>query len=103
LLKKSSKDKGLADARYQKGTLIASGFIAGAALFKILEAILRVIPMGEGNVLEAIHSSYQANEVADTYFMGMGTNTASLIGFIFIFLLTAWLFWNSLRAKSEEA
>jgi putative OPT family oligopeptide transporter len=102
LLKKSSKDKALADARYQKGTLIASGFIAGAALFKILEAILRVIPMGAGNVLEAVHGSYQANELTDTYLMGMGTNTASLIGFVFILLLSAWLFWNSLRAKPEE-
>ena len=102
LLKKSSKDKGLADARYQKGVLIASGFIAGAALFKIVEAVLRVIPMGEGNVLEAIHGSYQANELKDTFFMGMEANMANLIGFVFIFLLTAWMFWNSLRAKPEQ-
>ncbi len=102
LLKKSSRDKELSNARYQKGMLIASGFIAGAALFKILEAVLRIIPFNGENMLAVIHNYYNANEIADTYLMGMEANTANLIGFVLIFLLTAWLFWNSLRAKPEE-
>ena len=36
-----SKDKALNEARVEKGTLIASGFIAGGALMGVVSAILR--------------------------------------------------------------
>ena len=36
-----SKDKALNEARTEKGTLIASGFIAGGALMGVVSAILR--------------------------------------------------------------
>ena len=36
-----SKDKELNNARQEKGTLIASGFIAGGALMGVVSAILR--------------------------------------------------------------
>lgn len=38
---KSSKDEKLVGARKQRGTLIASGFIAGAAIFGVIGAILK--------------------------------------------------------------
>jgi putative OPT family oligopeptide transporter len=106
-LKKSSKKESLANARYQKGMLIASGFIAGAALFKIVEAVLRIIPggMADGRpltFLDVIHHSYGADVMADTFFFGMDTYTAHFIGLVLVFLLTLWLFLNSLRAKPEE-
>src|SRR5262245_58043079 len=41
LLEHSSKDAPLAKARHEKGTLIASGFIAGGALVGVLAALLR--------------------------------------------------------------
>ncbi|MFP4543830.1 MAG: OPT family oligopeptide transporter, partial [Candidatus Kapaibacterium sp.] len=40
-VKTSSKDKALVDLRNQKGTLMASGFIAGAAIFGVVGALLR--------------------------------------------------------------
>ncbi|MFP4527269.1 MAG: OPT family oligopeptide transporter [Candidatus Kapaibacterium sp.] len=40
-IKKSSKDEKLVQARNQKGTLIASGFIAGAAIFGVIGALLK--------------------------------------------------------------
>jgi putative OPT family oligopeptide transporter len=43
LLERSSKDKPLAKARHEKGTLIASGFIAGGALIGVFAAVLRFI------------------------------------------------------------
>ncbi|HKQ98122.1 MAG TPA: oligopeptide transporter, OPT family [Candidatus Polarisedimenticolia bacterium] len=43
LLEHSSKDKPLAKARHEKGTLIASGFIAGGALVGVFAALLRFI------------------------------------------------------------
>ena len=41
LLQHSTKDEALAKARYDKGTLIASGFIAGGALVGVLGALLK--------------------------------------------------------------
>jgi putative OPT family oligopeptide transporter len=41
LLQRSSKDINLAKARQEKGTLIASGFIAGGALVGVLAALLK--------------------------------------------------------------
>ena len=41
LLKRSSKDPSAASARHEKGTLIASGFIAGGALVGVFVALLR--------------------------------------------------------------
>jgi putative OPT family oligopeptide transporter len=43
LLKRSSKDPGVASARHEKGTLIASGFIAGGALVGVFVALLRFL------------------------------------------------------------
>jgi putative OPT family oligopeptide transporter len=43
ILQRSSKNKGLNTARHEKGTLIASGFIAGGALVGVLAALLRFI------------------------------------------------------------
>jgi putative OPT family oligopeptide transporter len=43
LLERSSRDRPLAKARHEKGTLIASGFIAGGALIGVFAAVLRFI------------------------------------------------------------
>jgi OPT oligopeptide transporter protein len=41
LLRRSSKDPKVAGARHERGTLIASGFIAGGALVGVFAALLR--------------------------------------------------------------
>jgi uncharacterized oligopeptide transporter (OPT) family protein len=41
LLRRSSKDRKVAAARQERGTLVASGFIAGGALVGVLAALLR--------------------------------------------------------------
>lgn len=41
LLRRSSKDAAVAGARHEKGTLIASGFIAGGALIGVVAALLK--------------------------------------------------------------
>ena len=43
LLKRSTKDEKVAAARQEKGTLVASGFIAGGALVGVLAALLRFV------------------------------------------------------------
>jgi putative OPT family oligopeptide transporter len=42
-LQRSSKNEALSKARHEKGTLIASGFIAGGALVGVLAALLRFV------------------------------------------------------------
>jgi len=128
LLKKSSKDEAVANARMQKGTLIASGFIAGAALMKILEAVLRIIPGGEMpldtlghpvaaaaavqtrvvSLLERFYyqtGTYQftepTGEVTNNFLLGTH-EFGTFLGLIFVLLLTGWLFWSSYRAKPTE-
>jgi putative OPT family oligopeptide transporter len=43
LLRRSSRDPGVGAARHERGTLIASGFIAGGALGGVLAALLRFL------------------------------------------------------------
>jgi putative OPT family oligopeptide transporter len=43
LLQRSTKDEPLAKARHEKGTLVASGFIAGGALVGVLAAVLKFV------------------------------------------------------------
>ncbi len=47
-VKKSSSDEKVSKARNDRGTLIASGFIAGAAIFGVLGAIIKYIMMVSG-------------------------------------------------------
>lgn len=51
LLQRSSKDEKLSKARHEKGTLIASGFIAGGALVGVLSALLKFFEDVSGSVI----------------------------------------------------
>jgi putative OPT family oligopeptide transporter len=51
LLERSSRDRPLAKARHEKGTLIASGFIAGGALVGVFGAVLRFIDDRTGTTI----------------------------------------------------
>jgi putative OPT family oligopeptide transporter len=117
LLKKSSKNDELANARFQKGTLVASGFIAGAALFKILEAVMRVWPVGSEvvngierpiSLLDSILRTMGVHDVSagagggftNSYMFGLaGHDMGTLIGLFFILGLTVWMFFYSKTAK----
>jgi uncharacterized oligopeptide transporter (OPT) family protein len=48
LLERSSRDRALSRARHEKGTLIASGFIAGGALVGVLAALLKFVEDSAG-------------------------------------------------------
>ena len=75
----SSKDKAVNDARRDRGTLIASGLIAGGALFGVFAAITK---------FAGFEYTFDASE----------TFTQSL-GLIVYLLLIAYLAWDSMRAK----
>jgi len=79
-----SKDAALNNARRERGTLIASGFIAGGALMGVISAMLRF-----GNI----------NYVNDTWF---ASHTAEILALGMFLILCGYMIWETLRAKKEE-
>lgn len=79
-----SKDEKLNNARNQRGTLIASGFIAGGALMGVFSAVLRYAGI---------------NFVNDAWFE---SHEAELLAVVMLVLLCAYTIWDSMRAKAEE-
>lgn len=78
-----SKDEKLNNARRERGTLIASGFIAGGALMGVISAILRWQGMNWVN--------YEWAE----------SHAAELIGIVMFALLCTYMIWDSLRGKPD--
>jgi putative OPT family oligopeptide transporter len=79
-----SKDEKVNNARRERGTLIASGFIAGGALMGVVSAFLR-------------YAGY--NWVSTEWFE---SHSAELIALIMFALLCSYMIWDSLRGKPEE-
>ena len=79
-----SKDEKTNTARRERGTLIASGFIAGGALMGVVSALLRY------NELNWVNSAWQES------------HSAELIGLVMFLLLCVYMIWDSLRGKAEE-
>ncbi len=79
-----SKDEKINNARRERGTLIASGFIAGGALMGVISAILRWQGLNWVN--------YEWVE----------SNSAELLGIIMFALLCVYMIWDSLRGKPDE-
>ncbi|MBR6439477.1 MAG: oligopeptide transporter, OPT family [Bacteroidales bacterium] len=84
-----SKDEKVNKSRYDRGTLIASGFIAGGALMGVVSAILKfanvdlVARMGDGSLFAS-------------------TPLAALIALMMYITIIAYVIWDSKRAKVEE-
>jgi putative OPT family oligopeptide transporter len=85
-----SKDEKLNNARLQRGTLIASGLIAGGSLFGVLNAFMRFgINEFELNV--------------DPYLTTWaGSTSGEITGLIAFALLFTYALWDSMRAKPED-
>ena len=79
-----SKDKALNTARHEKGTLLASGFIAGGALMGVVSAGLR---FGGIDLMNA--------EWAES-------NGAQFLGLAMYGAIIGYLIWDSMRAKLTE-
>lgn len=84
-----SKDEKLNKARYDRGTLIASGFIAGGALMGVVSAILKF-----GNI-DLVARTADGSLFASTPW-------ASLIALVMYVAIIAYMIWDSKRAKIEE-
>lgn len=79
-----SKDETLNTARKERGTLLASGFIAGGALMGVVSAVLR---FGGINLLNTDW---------------MESNGGELLALGMYLLIIFYLAWDSLRAKRED-
>ena len=95
LLKRSSADPALAKARHDKGTLIASGFIAGGALVGVLAALFKFVE-------DAAHVAI-VPDLTRFAALGLGPWLAAWgnwIGLAVFLLLGAGVFWDSWREKA---
>jgi putative OPT family oligopeptide transporter len=84
-----SKDEKVNKARYDRGTLIASGFIAGGALMGVVSAILKF-----GNV-DLVARTADGSLFAST-------PLAALIALVMYIAIIVYMIWDSKRAKVEE-
>ena len=78
----SSKDKATNDARRDRGTLLASGLIAGGALFGVFAAITRFAGF--------------------EYVTPGSLELTQILGCVAYVLLIAYLIWDSCRAKKQD-
>lgn len=78
-----SKDQALNSARLEKGTLLASGFIAGGALMGVVSAAMR----------------FAGINLVDTEWME--SNLAGALAIVMYAILITYLAISSLKAKKE--
>jgi putative OPT family oligopeptide transporter len=88
-INKSKKDPKLTNARHQRAILISSGFIAGAALFGVVGALI-IFLTGNSNALNS-------NLWTDPH--GTGAQIAALFAFLG---LLAYFIWETKRAKRDD-
>jgi DNA-binding transcriptional LysR family regulator len=96
LLKRSSRDTALAKARHDKGTLIASGFIAGGALVGVLAALLRFVEDSAGVSI--------VPDLSAAAFLGIGAwlqSWGNWLGLAVFLLLGAYVYWDSSRERPD--
>ena len=79
-----SKDAALNKARFDRGTLIASGFIAGGALMGVVSAILKF---------------YEVDWFLSEW---ASSNAAEWVGLVMYLVLIGYFIVHTLRAKKEE-
>ena len=79
-----SQDEALNKARFDRGTLIASGFIAGGALMGVVSAVLKFVGV------EWFMADWAASK------------SAEWLGLVMYIALIAYMAWHTMRAKKEE-
>lgn len=80
---KRSKDEKVNNARRERGTLIASGFIAGGALMGVISAVLKFSGI---------------NYVNEAWF---DSHTAEILALLMLAILCIYFIWDSLRGKPD--
>ena len=79
-----SSDEALNKARRERGTLIASGFIAGGALMGVMSAILRYLGY---------------NWINTEWFE---SHSAEVLGLVMFLLISLYMIWDTMKAKKDN-
>ncbi len=101
---KSTRDKKLQTARNERGTIIASGFIAGGALIGVFNAVIlflgkEVFKLGNDWTLRTALGTNPWFEMQAS--LGNFFNAGGL-AVIMMILLLGYFYWDSRRAKPED-
>jgi putative OPT family oligopeptide transporter len=91
---KRAANESLAKARKERGTLIASGFIAGGAIMGVISAF--IVFFGK----QFIHPDWTLIKAIGTEHWSEGTG-GEVLGFVMFILLLIYLYWDSRRVKEE--
>ncbi len=97
LVSTRSKDEELNTARRERGTLIASGFIAGGAIMGVLSAF--IIFFGK-QFIDLDWSLVVA--LGESYTHWTESAGAEALGFFMFLLICIYMFWDSLRARKKS-
>jgi putative OPT family oligopeptide transporter len=99
LVKKSTKDEELSNRRHNRGTLIASGFIAGGALVGIILAVLKILKVDHviswGIPMILSHGSWIDGSAMPWY-----ANYGEVISLAAFIILISYVYLSARRAKA---
>ncbi|MDZ7722833.1 MAG: oligopeptide transporter, OPT family [candidate division KSB1 bacterium] len=91
LVIKSTKNEKLSAKRRERGTLIASGFIAGGAIMGVLSAFLKFVKFDELSWIQPIITTHWAE-----------SDAGEILGLIFFLVICFYMYYDSKKAKSES-
>ena len=101
-----SKDEATNMARFDRGTLIASGFIAGGALMGVISAVLKFADVQGGLAAWAqssdngiAHWVLSAQQFLGEWTPSKGAEWTALVMYL---VIIAYFAWHSLKAKAEK-
>ncbi|SDC93574.1 OPT family oligopeptide transporter [Williamwhitmania taraxaci] len=105
-----SKNEKLNTARKEKGTLLASGFIAGGALMGVVAAVIKfkqsmtidseIEALGTGATSEAIHQIKESHNFINAAWAD--SNAAIWLGAFMLAVIGGYIVWSAMKAKPEE-
>jgi putative OPT family oligopeptide transporter len=88
IISKSHEDPNVTSRRFERGTLIASGFIAGGAIMGVVSAILRYVGFEEIAFVRPVITSAWAE-----------SHNGELLAFFMYLIICIYLWWDAKRAK----
>jgi putative OPT family oligopeptide transporter len=100
LLQKSSDNEKVSTARFQKGTLIASGLLAGSALFGVFGAALNSFESGGKSLMKHIHSAMGLSETRH-YLISANTDIATIFGLLVMGGICLYLYFSAKNVEDE--
>jgi len=103
LVGRGTKDEKLLKARTDKGILVASGLIAGAAIMDVLKNLFVAFvdkPYWNNRVMDALDLS--ARRIAGGADPDAVVRTNNWLGLVFLLALAVFAYWDCRRAKPER-